>query len=238
NLRIRVRDTGIGVAPDKLAHLFSKFYQTDSSNTRRFGGTGLGLAICRELCDLMGGSITAESVEGEGSTFSVILPIKQIRQKAAVDAFSTPGSTVGDPAFAEVISTSNLALEILVAEDNLSNQLVLRALLQAFDITPTIVGNGALAVQACEAKRYDLVLMDIQMPEMDGVTATRLIRAAEARNDLPRTPIIALSANAMSHQIREYLAADMDGHIPKPIDITQLAALISGLEPAAACTAP
>jgi PAS domain S-box-containing protein len=219
-LRMRVRDTGIGMAADKLPALFSKFYQTDSSNTRRFGGTGLGLAICRQLCDLMGGSITAESVEGEGSTFCVVLPIEQ------VDAGSqllepTPSSaeSAGQAAFAKVRSD----LRVLAAEDNASNQLVLRALLQAFDITPTVVGNGKLAVEACQRESFDLVLMDVQMPEMDGVAATALIRAWETQRGLARTPIIALSANAMSHQVREYLATGMDGHISKPINVDQLA---------------
>jgi len=223
-LRMRVSDTGIGVAPDKLEHLFSKFYQTDSSNTRRFGGSGLGLAICRQLCDLMGGSITAESVEGQGSTFSVVLPMRKLSQTPFPEGAPL---ALNGPFDAPPIAAR--ALKVLAAEDNLSNQLVLRALLQAFDITPTIVSNGAQAVEALAHSRFDLVLMDIQMPEMDGVTATRVIRAAETRHDLQRTPIIALSANAMSHQVREYLAADMDGHIAKPIDIAQLATLLASL---------
>ena len=223
-LSIRVRDTGIGIASDKLPQLFSKFYQTDSSNTRRFGGTGLGLAICRQLCELMDGQISAESVEGQGSTFCVRLPIEQVTAGAAHSTRSTDDAEVEQGREPRFIGEGQ---RVLAAEDNAANQLVLRALLQAFDITPTIVGNGLLAVQACSREAFDLILMDVQMPEMDGVTATGLIRAREAELGQPRTPIIALSANAMSHQVREYLAAGMDGHIAKPINIEHLAAALS-----------
>jgi PAS domain S-box-containing protein len=234
-LRIRVSDTGIGIAADKLGELFSKFYQSDSSNTRRFGGTGLGLAICRQLCDLMNGEISVESVEGQGSTFTVVLPLQQLS-----DGSAPPMETPEPPSWISHDDTtrpSASTLRILAAEDNLSNQLVLRALLQSFDVTPTIVGNGALAVETWKREPFDLILMDVQMPEMDGVTATRLIRADESENQLARTPIVALSANAMTHQIREYLEAGMDGHLAKPLDIEHLADLLSRVESEAG-TAP
>jgi PAS domain S-box-containing protein len=219
-MRLRVSDTGIGIPQGKLSALFSKFHQSDSSNTRRFGGTGLGLAICRQLCELMGGVITVESVEGEGSTFTAALPLKHIGGASAAEpARALAGSSEIGAARKESMAD----LRVLVAEDNMSNQLVVRALLQAFEITPVVVENGRLAVQAWERQAFDLVLMDVQMPEMDGVAATRLIRMREAERGLERTPILALSANAMTHQVREYLASGMDGHLAKPIEIELLA---------------
>ena len=179
----------------------------------------------------MGGRISAESLEGQGSTFHVTLPLEQVSQVSA-QAEANP-IRLEHPYEAEP-DFDGRHLRILAAEDNASNQLVLRALLQAFDITPTLVGNGLLAVQACEQQDFDLILMDVQMPEMDGVAATGRIRAREAQLGLARTPIVALSANAMSHQVREYLAAGMDAHIAKPINIEHLAEALSRLTPLAA----
>jgi PAS domain S-box-containing protein len=218
-LQLRVIDTGVGIPADKLGALFTKFYQSDSSNTRRFGGTGLGLAICRQLAELMGGEITAESEEGRGSTFTARLPLQHLGASATVGLTQAAEATETQPA----LNAATSGLRLLAAEDNLSNQLVLRALLQGFEITPVVVGNGAMAVEAWERENFDLILMDVQMPEMDGVAATRAIRAQEAQRGLPRTPIFALSANAMTHQVREYLEAGMDGHLAKPIEIDLLA---------------
>ena len=224
-LRLTVRDTGMGIAADKLPALFSKFYQTDSSITRRFGGTGLGLAICRELCDLMGGEIVAQSTEGVGSTFSVTLPLEKIRSPKPSVLNVEPVHREKDGALLQAIAS----LRVLAAEDNPANQLVLRALLQAFDISPTIVGNGQLAVDACKTQEFDVILMDIQMPVMDGLTATTVIRDYELKQRLPRMAIVALSANAMTHQVREYLATGMDAHVAKPIDFDQLTQALAGV---------
>jgi PAS domain S-box-containing protein len=223
-LRVRIRDTGIGIPTDKIDALFSKFYQGDSSMTRRYGGTGLGLAICRQLCELMDGTIGVESRAGEGSTFTVSLPMHRVSIGANLSAGDAPSSAVAafDPK-----GLSGTHLRVLVAEDNKANQLVMRALLQAFDVTPVVVDNGLLAVEAWEAERFDIVLMDVQMPVLDGVCATRQIRDREASTNRPSTPIIAVSANAMTHQVKEYLAAGMDGHIPKPLDIEQLAQILA-----------
>ena len=223
-LRITVTDTGIGVPTDKLEQLFQKFSQVDSSTTRRFGGTGLGLAICRELAQIMGGSVWAESIEGVGSTFFVIMPALR------VGAALAPGLV--PPAPAEAADEDEAApdgppLRILAAEDNPTNQLVLRTVMGMFGLEVEIVGDGAQAVEAWSKSRYDLILMDIQMPTMDGITATKTIRAAEAREGRPRTPIIALSANAMTHQVDEYLAAGMDMHVAKPIDLAKLREALS-----------
>jgi CheY-like chemotaxis protein len=221
-LSISVIDTGVGIPADKVGKLFTNFYQTDSSNTRRFGGTGLGLAICRQLCELMGGAIDVESREGEGSTFRVTLPLKRV---AARDCVLNPDRQdyTGD---AEPVFVDVAELRVLAAEDNASNQLVLRALMQAFNILPVIVNDGLEAVDAAKTQDFDIILMDIQMPTMDGIAATAAIRAWETEGSRSPTPIIALSANAMTHQIQTYLAAGMDGHVAKPIDIGRLAEVL------------
>ncbi|NBU27064.1 MAG: response regulator [Caulobacteraceae bacterium] len=209
-LRLTVADTGIGIASDHLPGLFEKFVQADNSTTRRFGGTGLGLSICRELAQLMGGRIAARSVRGEGSTFVVELPLPRAEAGAIPVA-------VGESAPAE-----ERALRVLAAEDNLTNQKVLRAVLEPLDIDLEIAPDGAAAIDAWRSGRFDLILMDIQMPIMDGVEATQIIRAEEKRSGLARIPILALTANAMTFQVEQYLQAGMDGHISKPIELQRL----------------
>jgi signal transduction histidine kinase/ActR/RegA family two-component response regulator len=214
-LRLSVSDTGIGIPADKLSALFEKFSQADGSNTRRYGGTGLGLAISRELARLMRGTIDVASVEGQGSTFTVVLPRPRI-----------PPSAEAAAASAGAAEPQDRALRVLAAEDIPTNQLVLRTIMQTFGVELEMVDNGREALEAWKLGRFDLILMDIQMPEMDGLTSTRMIRAAEAASGRARTPIIAVSANAMSHQVAEYLAAGMDGHVAKPIELVKLHAAI------------
>ena len=210
NLILKVSDTGPGIAADQQAQLFERFVQADASTTRRFGGSGLGLAICREIVSLMGGRIELDSVVGSGSTFSVFLPL-------------TPVSRPEPFAVATVTSAApDAALRILAAEDNDVNQLVLKTLLGQVGIEPHIVENGALALQAWEEAEWDLILMDVRMPEMDGPTAARRIRQREKATGRRRTPIIALTANAMAHHAAEYAAAGMDALVPKPIDFARL----------------
>ena len=220
-LRLSVADTGIGIPPERLAGLFQKFEQADASTTRRYGGTGLGLAICRELAQLMGGAIRAESKPGEGSTFSVTLPLAKSTARHVLPA--------PDPGVVEAMEMEVGALRVLAAEDNTVNQLVLKTLLHQIGVDPVIVGNGELAVEAWARQDWDVILMDVQMPEMDGPTATAIIRAREAAEGRPRTPIIALTANAMAHQVAEYTQAGMDGFVAKPIEVGRLFAALQAV---------
>jgi signal transduction histidine kinase/CheY-like chemotaxis protein len=218
-LAIRVADTGPGVAPDLLPSLFERFVQAEASTSRRYGGSGLGLAISRELARLMGGDIAAQSEPGQGSVFTVRLPLARAAAGAAPSSEAPREAPQSD-------------LRVLVAEDNETNQLVLRTLLGQVGLDPHVVSDGAQAVEAWRAGRWDVVLMDVQMPVMDGLAATRRIREIEAADGRARTPIVALTANAMSHQAAEYVAAGMDGLAPKPIQIEQLIAAIAAvLEP-------
>jgi len=210
-LRCEVRDTGVGIPADRLDKLFEPFGQADSSMTRAYGGVGLGLAICRRVCRAMGGEIAVRSRPDAGSAFTVDLPIvrparsrKPARRKAAKPAFTERG------------------IRVLAAEDNPVNQRVLTALLAQVGVVPTLVGNGREAVAAWEGGDWDLILMDMQMPVMDGQAATREIRAREARLGRPPVPIIAVTANAMRHQIDGYRAAGVTQVVAKPIDIEQL----------------
>jgi len=211
DLRIVVKDTGIGIPAGKAAQLFRKFEQGDASTTRRFGGTGLGLAICRDLAEMMGGSIEVESAPGKGAAFTVRLPLKRIGK-------------VEEPADepAPEIVPDETVLRVLVAEDNGMNQLVLKTLLAQLGVEPVVVPNGRAAVEAWEREPWDLILMDVQMPEMDGPTATGVIRRREAAEGRDRTPIVALTANAMQHQVVEYRAAGMDDVVPKPVEVDRL----------------
>jgi signal transduction histidine kinase/AmiR/NasT family two-component response regulator len=215
-LRLSVKDTGIGVPPEKLANLFQKFEQADASMTRRYGGTGLGLAICRDLAQLMGGAIGAESTPGEGSTFWVTLKAPQLLRPE--------GASPKAPVMR--MRASSRPLHVLAAEDNEMNQLVLKTLLGQVGIEPVMVRTGREAVEAWATDVWDLILMDVQMPEMDGPSATAVIRSREATLGRARTPIVALTANAMDHHMREYREAGMDGFVAKPIEAVRLFAAI------------
>jgi PAS domain S-box-containing protein len=205
-----VSDTGAGIPPDRLGALFQRFVQQDATTARRFGGSGLGLSICRELATRMGGEIAATSEIGKGSTFTASLPLARI---AAADA------SVAVPAEEAVIGHD---LRILAAEDNPMNQLVLKTLLGQIGIEVTCVSDGAEAVKAAQSGGWDVILMDVMMPGMDGPTAARAIRTREAARGLPRVPIIALTANAMAHHATEYRAAGMDDLVPKPLEMERL----------------
>ena len=229
-LRIAVRDTGIGISETQIGELFQKFTQADPSITRRFGGTGLGLAISRELARLMGGDVSVESEEGVGSTFTARLPLARLEgPRSAAQEAETDEADFADAG----------ALRILVAEDNPVNQIVIQTILQQAGLNPVVVNDGEEAVSAWRTANWDLILMDAQMPVMDGLTATQTIRQEEAGQGGPRTPILALTANVMAHHLLAYRQAGMDGLVAKPIDAAKLLlAMEAALDEAALAMAP
>jgi signal transduction histidine kinase/DNA-binding response OmpR family regulator len=200
-LRITVADTGIGIPEAQREQLFQLFSQLDAYRNRRFGGTGLGLAICRRLVDLLGGRIEVESVPGQGSCFAMDLPVEVAPPQAA-------GAPAAEPA--------SIAGRILLAEDSHTNALVTGALLERKGARVDLVGDGLQAVAAVQQRPYDLVLMDISMPEMDGIEATRRIRALPGA--AARLPILGLSAHALGGDAEACHAAGMDGYLTKPLE--------------------
>ena len=200
-----VSDTGIGFTDEVRQRLFRRFEQADASTTRRFGGTGLGLAISRSLTELMGGEVDVASTPGEGSSFTVHIPL---------EAVEGGGEIMLDDVREEMdISHAR----ILLAEDHPTNQKVVQLVLGAVGIEPVIVENGRLALDALRAERFDVVLMDMQMPELDGLSATSQLRAREHAEGLPRTPVIMLTANALDEHVRAGREAGADAHLSKPI---------------------
>ena len=227
-LTLGVQDTGVGFDPDHAAMLFQRFSQADTTITRRFGGTGLGLSISKTLVEMMGGQISAESEPGRGSLFRVVLPLARTLPLADYDARPDdlpPPAPPRAPSF-----DGRGGLRVLLAEDHPVNRKVVQLILAPYDVELTMVENGVLAVEACKATPFDLVLMDMQMPVMDGLAATRAIRAHE--RDLAtgtRIPIVMLSANAMAHHKHDALAAGADLHVAKPVTAD---ALLVGIDQA------
>jgi PAS domain S-box-containing protein len=207
--RICVRDTGIGFDDETKARLFGRFEQADGSITRRFGGSGLGLAISRSLAERMGGALEAEGWPGRGSAFTLVLPLARTLDAPVLEALQTPQP--------EQIAANGARLRVLLAEDHPINRRVVQLILEAAGVELTCVEDGAAAVETWRRSDFDLVLMDMQMPVMDGLTAIRAIRAAEAQEARPRTQIHALTANAMPEHAEESKAAGADGHLTKPI---------------------
>jgi CheY-like chemotaxis protein len=216
-LSIAVRDTGIGISAEQSKRLFTEFTQADTSTARRFGGSGLGLAISRELVELMGGHIELASAPGVGSTFTLRLELEradpaqiEARVAKAEPAAGVPGAPRG--------------LRVLVAEDNSVNQVLIRGLLTRMGQYLDVVSDGAEALRQVQAAPYDLVLMDVQMPQMDGIQATRAIRSLGGA--VGRLPIIAMTANVMQEDRAACEAAGMDGFVGKPLDRAQLQQVI------------
>jgi PAS domain S-box-containing protein len=214
-LELTVSDSGKGIMPKNLERIFSPFEQEDLSTTRKYGGTGLGLAISRYLVDMLGGTIAVESRIGEGSTFTCSIPCK-IAKKEAVDVAAAARDEA--QAFCR-------RLRILVAEDSVVNCKMMEAILRMEGHRVRFADNGRKAVDAWQQETFDLILMDIQMPEMDGVQATTAIRAVEAEKG-GHIPIIALTAYAMSGDKQRFLDAGMDAYLAKPITAEQLRRLL------------
>jgi len=211
-LRFTVSDTGIGIAPDVRPRLFNAFEQADNSTTRRYGGTGLGLAICKRLVTMMGGEIGVDSQPGVGSSFWFTVRLTRAGQEATAPAPTGGGR---DGASEALLRQHHAGARVLLAEDEPINQEVTRDLLEQVALTVDLAENGEAAVALANAHPYDLILMDMQMPLLDGLGATRAIRSADANR---QTPILAMTANAFAEDRQRCLAAGMNDHIGKPVD--------------------
>jgi CheY-like chemotaxis protein len=222
-LRFDVSDTGIGIAPEHLALVFDEFAQGDSEHTRKYGGTGLGLSISKRLVYMQGGTITAQSEVGKGSTFTVVIPYAVLP--------GTSNVAVDVPTMLHDGESAKAPLRILLAEDNDFNVVVAQDDLNLAypGVHIDVAANGQLAVEMVGRNHYDLVLMDVQMPVMNGYDATRAIRALTG--DKSRTPIIAMTANVMKAEVDRCTEAGMDGFIPKPFrqeDLVEAIAKVIG----------
>lgn len=217
-----VSDTGSGIRSEAIERLFEPFTQTDETVTRRHGGTGLGLAIAQQLAIRMGGHIDVETEPGKGSTFTFTLALEPAESHQA-----TPSVGDTNDSARQSHESAETPLSILVAEDNAQNRIVLEAILEVFGVEMSFAENGREAVHAWDRGNFDVILMDIQMPIMNGIDATREIRSREAKRGLSPIPIIAVSANVMHHQVDQYYAAGMNGVVGKPIKVPKL---ISALE--------
>jgi signal transduction histidine kinase/ligand-binding sensor domain-containing protein/CheY-like chemotaxis protein len=213
-LAFEVRDTGVGISPDKLSRLFKPFSQGDSSTTRKYGGTGLGLVICERLVELLGGTMNMESQQGQGTVVLFSILCRTLQQAGANEqaALSHQGGAITTD-FA-----TKFPMKILVAEDNLVNQMVIKQVLKKFGYVPALVNNGREALEATLAQNFDLVLMDVQMPEMDGLEATRNIRAQNKHQPI----IMAMTASAMPEDKISCLQAGMNYFLSKPISFPEL----------------
>jgi CheY-like chemotaxis protein len=246
-IRFVIHDSGIGIPSSKVPGLFEPFSQVDASTTRKYGGTGLGLAISKRLVEMMGGSIDVESRMGDGSTFSFTAALQRCASVTAAippraaffhsqraEGASTPVARVfgsekqqafwrGSFPADETIVPKN-PLNVLLAEDNQVNRRVARAMLMTLGCNAHCVSDGREAVEAAATGSYDLILMDCQMPEMDGLEATRRIRASEGKDR--RVKIVALTANAMTGDRERCIEAGMDDYLTKPVRRADLAEMI------------
>lgn len=206
---MRVRDTGIGIPKDKLETIFEKFTQADSSMTRRYGGSGLGLAITKALVEKMGGAISVNSKQGEGSVFTVTLSLGNTERLSSIERFSTESITAKQP---------NTGRNVLLVEDYEPNVMVASTMLDMLGYNFDVARNGLEALQKFVQSRYDVILMDVQMHELDGLEATRRIRRMETERGLARTPIVAMTAHVREQDKQKCFEAGMDDFIPKPFE--------------------
>lgn len=225
-LRIDIEDTGIGIAENALLTIFDKFRQADSSVSRRYGGSGLGLSISRSLADLMGGTIKVKSDVGKGSVFSLLVPFTSTAVDGNVDMNEVVRMQKLNDRLKAAISDEK---KILLVEDYEGNIVVLSYILNSLDCAYDVAHTGLEAVQKWKENHYDLILMDVQMPEMDGLTATRTIRKMEDEQSLSRTPIIGLTAHALVADKQKCIDSGMDDYLSKPIIETDLKKAILNL---------
>jgi CheY-like chemotaxis protein len=227
HVKVSVTDTGIGITAEQLEKLFRRFTQADSSTTRRYGGTGLGLAISKNLVELMGGEIGATSEPGKGSTFWFVLPVGNVSRTPAE---STPPVRAPEDAPTAPPVTPAAAVHgrgrLLLAEDNVVNQRVAMHMLVKMGYSVDSANHGREAIERLEHCRYDLVLMDCQMPELDGFEATRIIRDPASSVLDHAVPVVAVTANAFAEDRERCLAAGMNDFLSKPIDRQTLSAML------------
>lgn len=216
-IRIRVIDTGIGIEPSKLAHLFEPFIQADSSTSRKYGGSGLGLAIARHICEMLQGELTVQSAPAEGSTFTLTVPTGNLDGVTMLSDVAEVIQQQRDSCSHSPSRQDLKGLRLLLAEDGIDNQQLLRHILRKAGADVEIADNGKLAVQKAQAEHFDLILMDVQMPEMDGHQATRLLRKSGFDS-----PIVALTAHAMNEDRQRCLAAGCDDYLAKPVNRLEL----------------
>jgi|GEM_PF-1353599 len=232
-LAVRIADTGIGIAPEKVPLLFEPFFQVDSGMSRSYGGTGLGLAISRQLAEAMGGVVRVKSAVGRGSVFTIGLLLAESARRVEPAAVR--------PASAPALMAVARGKTVLLVEDNAVNAFISAASLESLGIASVHAVDGSEAFALYRRRRFDAVLMDCEMPVIDGFAATRLIREHEVRSGLPRTPIIALTANALSGDREHCLAQGMDDYLSKPIELHALSELLARWladTPVAAANAP
>ncbi|MGV8997214.1 MAG: ATP-binding protein [Parvibaculaceae bacterium] len=230
SLVFTVQDTGVGIAKDVLPQLFNRFAQGNAETSNTYGGTGLGLAISRELATLLSGTIEVDSIQGKGSTFRLTLPLKEVDTSDALRRTARPSPAIpAAPVARTVVAATPPAkasgLNVLLAEDQPVNQKLMRAVMEQLGHGLTIANNGIEAVKAMRCGKFDIILMDIQMPELDGVLTTKVIRASD--EPWHTIPIVAVTAHAMEGHRQTYLAAGMDGFVSKPFRMDNLVSEMS-----------
>jgi CheY-like chemotaxis protein len=219
-LRVSVADDGIGIPQEKLAQLFKTFDQLDPSTARKFGGSGLGLTICRRLCQLMGGEIWVVPDRAKGTEFVFMIRLTPANPQTMV----TP---ISESRESEAVSKCLTQSSVVIAEDNKVNAALVATMLKKFGVTATRVSNGSQAVEVATQRPVDLFFMDVQMPELDGHEATRLIRLHEEESGAARCYIIALTAEAMQGDLERCLAVGMDDYLAKPLKASELATALA-----------
>ena len=221
-LMFEVRDTGIGIEPDKTQSLFESFVQSDASVTSKYGGSGLGLAITKRLVEAMSGYIDVESEPGKGSRFWFEIALRKVTAEEQRVVETVVEET-------DYESFEHKPMRILVVEDVVPNQIVARKLIEKFGHRVDIAGNGIEAVEAVKNRPYDMVFMDVRMPELDGLSATRIIR--NLQGEMRNIPIVAMTANAFEEDVRECLEAGMDDFIPKPVSKQKIQEVLEDYTP-------